>query len=342
MIALKKCVVWDLDNTIWDGICLEGNVSVKPEVLKTISELDNRGILHSIASKGDEGSAMKVLTDNNLEKYFLVPKINWLPKSQNISSISKELDISLDSIAFVDDDEFEREQVEFMLPGVLTIDAEKAEEITSQPDFLTGEVTKEASNRRILYQTERERKNSEKSFNSREDFLLSCEMKLIIRPAHENDIPRILELMTRTHQLNTSGLIFSKNYVTEFILNAAGKTKIIVAELKDKFGEYGIIGTSLSEESTTEWTLKYLAISCRVMGRGIERAFLYAMMKNAFTSGMRIGVAEFRATGKNKLMRTLFQMTGYELNRQTNNSDILIFNKSLNSLPELPKWIELV
>jgi FkbH-like protein len=167
-------------------------------------------------------------------------------------------------------------------------------------------------------------------------------MKLTIRPAHENDIPRILELMTRTHQLNTSGLIFPKNYVTEIILNAAGKTKIIVAELKDKFGEYGIIGTSLSEESTTEWTLKYLAISCRVMGRGIERAFLYAMMKNAFTSGMRIGVAEFRETGKNKLMRTLFQMTGYELNRQTNNSDILIFNKSLNSLPELPKWIELV
>lgn len=342
MSAYRKCVIWDLDNTLWDGVCLEGNVSVKPKVLNTICELDKRGILHSIASRGDEGTAMKVLVENELEKYFLVPKINWLPKSQNISSISKELDISLDSIAFVDDDEFEREQIEFMLPGVLTIDAELAEQIPFQSDFSSGVVTKEASNRRLLYQTERERKKSEKTFNTREDFLLSCRMKLTTRFATELDIPRILELMTRTHQLNTTGLIFSNNYVADLILSEVEKTKILVAELKDKFGEYGIIGTAITVESATEWILKYLAISCRVMGRGIERAFLYTMMMNAYNSGLKFGIAEFRPTGKNKLMRTLFQMTGFELNSKTNNSKILKFKKSLKSLPDFPKWVELI
>ena len=151
MSTLRKCLVWDLDNTLWDGICLEGSVSVRPEVLNAICELDKRGILQSIASRGDEETAMNVLIENNLDRYFLVPKINWLPKAQNISTIQQELNIALDSIAFIDDDLFELEQVAFMLPGVLTLEADKAKEILILPDFTNNEVTKEASERRNKY-----------------------------------------------------------------------------------------------------------------------------------------------------------------------------------------------
>jgi len=285
---------------------------------------------------------LKVLIENNLDSYFLVPKINWLPKAQNISAISRELDIALDAIAFIDDDEFEREQVAFMLPGVMTIEESRAEELPTFPDFSIAEVTKEASDRRIFYQIEMERQKSEQSYALREDFLLSCQMKLKVRPTREQDIPRVLELMTRTHQLNTTGLVFSRDYITDIITNATGNTKIMVAELQDKFGKYGIIGTAIVEEITPEWVLKYLALSCRVMGRGIERAFLCAMMMNACNSGLNLGIAEYQATGKNKLMRALFQMTGFKCDDALSDAGILKFIKPLDRLSEFPKWVELV
>ncbi len=342
MSRLRKCLVWDLDNTLWDGICLEGNVSVRSGAVNAILELDKRGILHSIASRGDEETAMKVLRENALDGFFLVPKINWLPKSQNITAIARELDIGMDAFAFIDDDEFEREQVAFMLPGILTLEAGRTRELPFLSDFIPAEITKEASVRRILYQTELERQRAEQSFASREDFLLSCRMKLKVRPAEEQDIPRLYELITRTHQLNTTGLIFSRDYITEILTQKTGSTKIMVAELEDKYGSYGIIGTAITEDIPPEWLLKYLALSCRVMGRGIERVFLCAMMMNAREAGLLRSIAEYRDTGKNRMMRALYQMTGFKLDDSRGDGEMLRFAKSLDSISELPGWVKLV
>ena len=95
-MSYKKCVVWDLDNTLWDGICLEGNVKVKEDVIQVIKELDERGILHSIASRGEESISFQVLEANSINEFFLVPKINWMQKTNNIIAISKELNIPLE------------------------------------------------------------------------------------------------------------------------------------------------------------------------------------------------------------------------------------------------------
>jgi len=342
MSMLRKCLVWDLDNTLWDGICLEGNVLVRPEVVNAIRELDKRGILNSIASRGDEETAMKVLQENALDRYFLVPKINWLPKSQNISAIARELDIDLGAFAYIDDEEFEREQVAFMVPGILTLEASQVQNLPFLSDFTPAEVTKEASERRILYQTELNRKREKQSFASRKDFLLSCRMKLKVRPAEEQDIPRLCELITRTHQLNTTGLIFARDYITEILAQKTGSTKVMVAELEDKYGSYGIIGTAIAEEIPPEWILKYLALSCRVMGRGIERAFLCAMLMKASDAGLLRTIAEYRDTGKNRMMRALYQMTGFKYDESQSDGEILQFVKSLDGLPEIPAWVKLV
>ena len=281
MSSLKKCLVWDLDNTLWDSVCLEGSVKVKSEVIETIKKLDSRGILHSIASRGDRDLAFSILEENNLQDFFLVPQINWLPKSQSISKISSGLNLSLDTIAFIDDDKFEREQVIFMLPDVLTIEAESAGYLPEYSEFSPLENTKEAHIRRSLYQAELNRKSAEQNYMSRKDFLILCGIKLKIRAMNGNDIPRVLELMTRTHQLNTTGLIMNKNELTNFLVNTSGDLNIMVAELEDIFGSYGIIGVAMYESKKQMWRLKYLAISCRVMGRGIEKAILIKLVQTA-------------------------------------------------------------
>ena len=162
----KKCVVWDLDNTLWDGICLEGDVHVRPVVRDVVNELDQRGIIHSIASRNEEKVALKVLNDNRLFHFFVVPQINWLPKTTNIIAISKALNISLDAVAFVDDDPFELDQIRFMLPDVLTIDSANTSQILDMPEFNPGIVTKESKSRREFYQAEEKRKQAEQHFSS--------------------------------------------------------------------------------------------------------------------------------------------------------------------------------
>jgi len=341
MSQVMKCVVWDLDNTIWDGVCLEGAVLLRRGVVAAIRDLDLRGILHSIASRGDEETARNTLKGFGLHAYFLVPQINWLSKSQSIVRISRELGLPLDSIAFVDDERFEREQVAFMLPEVTTIDSRDADGLPDRPEFTPGTVTNESRERRRLYQAEVTRKQSKKQFASREAFLGSCVMKLKIRSMKEDDTPRVLELMTRTHQLNTTGRVVEREELDRILHDPAGSTRVFVAELQDRFGAYGCIGTAMVNVAGRRMRLEYLAVSCRVMGRGIERAILSWLARSAAQAGVNGFEAEFRDTGKNRMMRALYQMMGLREEPGTDNSGNSLFCARSDRIPEVSPWIEM-
>ena len=340
MSATRKCIVWDLDNTLWDGVCLEGTVALRHPVIQAIRELDGRGILHSIASRGDEDQALSVLEKHDIARYFLVRRINWLPKSQNVIAIAKELDISLGSIAFVDDDEFEREQMAFMLPDVLTVDARGAPALPKMPEFSPGIVTKESQGRRRFYRSELERRRSEGNYPTREEFLLSCAMRLTVRPMNREDIPRVLELMTRTHQLNTTGWVLTQDALAELSEIRSGLPKIFVAELDDKYGPYGIIGTAIVETGPSLWRLKYLAVSCRVLGRGIERAFLVSLLREARDLRLACAEAMYRDTGRNRMMRALYQMMAFRQVGVPDEAGAMIFRARLGDIPHIPRWVE--
>ena len=115
-----KCVVWDLDNTLWEGILQEGdNIVLKEEAAAVIKELDKRGILQSVSSKNDYESAKEKLEEFGLWEYFIYPQINWNPKSEAIETIAKSINIGIDTLAFVDDQEFEREEVSYYNKDVL-------------------------------------------------------------------------------------------------------------------------------------------------------------------------------------------------------------------------------
>jgi FkbH-like protein len=341
MASAKKCLVWDLDNTLWDGVCLEGAVRLRPEAANAIAELDRRGILHSVASRGDAEIALAQLRTFALEEYFLAPKINWLPKPTNILAIGRELDIPLDAMAFVDDEPFELEQVVAMLPDVTALHARQVPTLATLPEFTPSSTTLEASSRRQFYRAESVRKSAEQGYQSRAEFLRACDMRLTLRPVGVSDVPRVVELMTRTHQLNTTGLLYSPDEVRSLAESPGGDRVATLADLTDRFGEYGTIGVGIVRTTSTAWALIYLALSCRVLGRGIERAFLAALLRDAARRGYRAAEALYRETGRNRQMRVLYQVAGFRAAGPGNGEDATVFRLNLDRPPEGPDWVAL-
>src|SRR5258708_11166010 len=131
-----KCLVWDLDNTLWQGVLSEGNdVVLHDNIAMIVKELDGRGILQSIASKNDSTSALKKVDELGLREYFLYPQVNWNSKSASIQEIAKLINIGLDAIAFIDDDPFEREEVKHQLSAVLCLDARELGGLLEMPEM---------------------------------------------------------------------------------------------------------------------------------------------------------------------------------------------------------------
>ena len=187
-----KCVVWDLDNTLWDGVLMEDEqVTLRDETIGVIATLDKRGILNSIASRNDPDVALRKLDELHLSDYFLSPQIGWGSKVASVQEISQSLNLSLDTFAFVDDDPFERDQVVLVIPEVLCIDAHDVSSIPSLPRMIPRFITDDSSRRRLLYLTERERERAEVDFQgSKDDFLATLGMVLTIASATEVDLQR--------------------------------------------------------------------------------------------------------------------------------------------------------
>ncbi|HYW85154.1 MAG TPA: HAD-IIIC family phosphatase [Spirochaetia bacterium] len=339
MPPVRKCLVWDLDDTLWDGTYLEGAVTVRPEARRAIEELDRRGILHSIASRGEEEPARDVLRAEGLLDFFLVPHINWDPKPKNIIAISRALDISLDSIMFIDNDRFEREQVTYMLPEVMVIDASLLAALIDHPSLRVAHVTEEARRRRDFYAAEQQRELAGRDYPDRRTFLESCAMKLILRPMTPGDLPRVLELMSRTHQLNTVGRMLDQSELSS-ILRDRGLFSVMVAELSDRFGGYGTVGTAIVESDASLWKLRYLAVSCRVLGRGVERAILSALLQDAARRGLSQAEAAYRDTGRNRAMLALYQIMGFRRSNGCEEDGTAVFSRTLDGAPAVPSWIE--
>ena len=150
-----KCVVWDLDNTVWDGILLEDSeVRLRPQVPHILKTLDERGILLSIASRNDRDAAMAKLREMGLDDYFLYPQINWNSKASSVAQIAKDLNLALDASAFVDDQPFEREEVAFSHPGVLCVDSAVLDDFLDRPELNPRFITEDSRLRRRMYQAD--------------------------------------------------------------------------------------------------------------------------------------------------------------------------------------------
>jgi methoxymalonate biosynthesis protein len=182
---LVKCLIWDLDNTLWRGTLLEDEkVTVPPEIRGVIAELDSRGILQSIASKNDHDPAWRRLEETGLAEYFVHPRIGWGRKSDSVAEIADSLNFALDTVAFIDDQPTERAEVTFHVAEVRCYPAEQAASITDLPEFSPEVVTIDARRRRQMYQASFRRDAERDSFTGPdEEFLRSLDLSMVIQRA---------------------------------------------------------------------------------------------------------------------------------------------------------------
>ena len=313
-----KCVVWDLDNTIWDGILTEGAVTLRGGIREIMAELDRRGILQSIASKNNLDDAWAQLEAFGIAEYFLYPQINWNPKSGSIRLIREKLNLGIDTFAFIDDSAFEREEVMHAIPEVTAIDAADIDKILDMDMFIPRFITEDTVNRRRMYMADISRESDKAEFRGTdEEFLKSLGMKLSIAPVTEHDLQRAYELTVRTHQLNSTGYTYSYDELREFI--DSDKYIFLIAQLTDKYGDYGKIGLILVE-NTDVMTIKLLLMSCRVMSRGVGSAILIYLEKLSKRLNKRL-LAEFLATDRNRVMYITYKFMGFDELESDNGDD---------------------
>ncbi|MFI6688486.1 HAD-IIIC family phosphatase [Streptomyces sp. NPDC050485] len=320
-----KCLVWDLDDTVWNGTVLEGDAPQPfPEVLATLRALDERGILHAVASRGDHATATAHLQALGIEELFTVLEIGWGAKSDAVRHVAEAINIGIDTVAFIDNDAVERAEVAAAHPAVRVYAAEQAAGLPDLTAFQPPFVTDESRGRRHLYRGELSRKRAQETYTGlAKDFLATLGLVLTVRRATETDLERAHELTVRTHQLNTTGRTYDMSQLRELLASPAHQ--VLVASLEDRFGSYGTIGLALTELTGTDSVLKLLLLSCRVMSRGVGPALIGHLVRDALADGRR-PVAEFVPTEVNRVMLVNLRFSGFDVIERTGDRVLLGFD----------------
>lgn len=331
-----KCVVWDLDNTLWQGTLLEGDdLTLAPGVIDVIRELDRRGILHSVASKNDYDAAWGKLVEFGIDELFLHPQIGWGNKSDSIKEIAEKLRISVAAFAFVDDQQFELDEVSYCLPEVLTIMARDVDTLVSLPRLCPRFITDESTKRRQIYRADIRRSGDELEFaGTGAEFLESLGQCMTVRQAGQDDLRRAEELTLRTSQLNTTG----RTYSYEALRRLAESTdhRLLVTDLQDRYGDSGTVGLALIERRACLWVLELLITSCRVMTRGITGAMISYILQSARVQGTPL-YAHFVANDRNRMMYIAYRFSGfYEISANDNR---LLLKHDLDRIPPYPRHL---
>ena len=334
-----KCVVWDLDETLWRGILLEDRqVALRPGVVAIVKALDERGILQSIASRNDSDQALAQLRAFGLEEYFLCPQINWNAKSASIQAIAQALNIGLEALALIDDQAFERDEVHSAYPQVLCLDVAEIETLLGQPAFTPRFVTEDTRRRRLMVLSNLEREKAAVAFvGAPAAFLSTLGMVLTIEPAVESDLKRAEELTHRTNQLNTTG--YTYDYDALSALRRSPDHRLLIAGLDDNYGTYGRIGLALVECQPGLWTLKLLLMSCRVMSRGVGSVLLTDIMRRAKAAGARLR-AEFIPNGRNRQILITYRFAGFREVQQL--AELSILEHALADIPPDPAYVQVL
>jgi FkbH-like protein len=338
-----KCVVWDLDNTVWDGILLEDReVALRPHVVHLLKTLDERGILHSIASRNDREVAMAKLKELGIDEYFLYPQINWNSKAASVTQIARDVNVGLDAIAFVDDQPFEREEVAFTHRQVLCLDSALLDDLLDRPEFKPRFITEDSRQRRRMYQADIERNREEADYTGpKEEFLATLGMIFTIAPCREEDLQRAEELTVRTNQLNTTGYTYS--YEELDALRQSPRHKLLISSLEDRHGTYGKIGLTLIEMGKTEmgeavWTVKLLLMSCRVMSKGVGTIMIHHVLRMAKEAGVKLR-AELIPNDRNRQMLITYRFAGFKEVEKV--GEVSIMENDFSALQPPPPYVDL-
>jgi FkbH-like protein len=324
---VKKCIIVDLDNTLWGGILGEEGAngitlsdselgSVYQEIQKILKNYKDSGTVLAIVSKNNLEDVLQVFKDNSnmilKEDDFVSKKINWENKVENVVEIAKELNLGLDSFVFLDDNPAERLNVKENLPMVEIIDfpkdvAKLPELLKNLPYFESIEITEEDKKRSSMYKQETERKTFEQDFTNLKNYLYKLGTKIKISKNDLKNIQRIAQLINKTNQFN----LRTKRYSVEEVKNLmkSKDTLVFSVEVWDKFGELGLTGIIIYKLISGEYFIDNFLMSCRVLSRDIELKFLNETLKQLDANIIN---SEYIPTKKNIIVKDLYEKMGFE------------------------------
>ncbi|MGG3309334.1 HAD-IIIC family phosphatase [Paenibacillus lautus] len=337
-----KCLVWDLDDTLWQGTLKEDKAGIKllPGIINVLDTLDRRGIVQSIASRNNWDQVKSKLEELGVGQYFLYPQCHFDSKALSMERIAKELNIGLDTLALIDNDPFERFEINYYAPQIRTYDARQYRDLPEYPEFQIGHATEESENRRQYMQARSRREEAQKEHKgSREQFLKECGMKLQIRLVQERDYPRVVELSHRTNQMNNLLERIDMTFVDSYCKQDG--RYLYVAKLEDRFGAHGLIGTCFVNIVDAEINLDLFCISCRIEGRGIASAFLYTVLERLgqqvpITKAVRCRLVRKQ---RNLPARLLLEMLGFKKSAADNLASTYILQLPLPH--KVFNWLEI-
>ncbi|MBC2714597.1 MAG: HAD-IIIC family phosphatase [Desulfobacteraceae bacterium] len=317
--GMKKCIVLDLDNTLWGGIAGEDGFdgiklgheypgSCYMDFQKGLLRLYNRGIILAINSKNNEEDALEIIDNHPYmalrRKHFAAMRINWQDKVSNLRSLARDLNIGTDSMIFIDDNPVECELLQQFVPEceVICLPVKKPYLIPDVLKKLPGveniKLTTEDRKKGSMYRSQIARKESESGFVNLDDFLKSLEMKVTIEPATSFSVPRIAQLTQKTNQMNLTTKRYTEANIQSFMKSPDSHVFSVAA--KDRFGDHGIIGVFILKLQDGECLIDTFLLSCRVISRDIENTMIAFIFDFAKKQGGQSIIGEYIPTAKNQ------------------------------------------
>ncbi len=329
----KKCLVLDLDNTLWGGVI--GEAGVHGIVLggdagegfvrfqRHVRMLKERGIILAVCSKNNPADAESPFQEHP-DMLLRLSDIScfsasWEPKPEQLRRIAEHLGIGLDSLILVDDDPVERAQVRALLPEVEVVDLpesswEYVRAVRNHPLLQQAWVTEEDAARTDAYRARDRAKQYEEESDTLEDFYRGLEMSARFAPVDANSLPRVAQMVVKTNQFNVLSRRHSAARLAELV--AGPGTLHLTARLRDRFTDHGLVGFLLARTDGDTAEVDSWLLSCRVIGRDLERSMFGAFAREAAATGLRRLVGEYLPTQKNHLVADLYQRLGFRLVRE--------------------------
>jgi FkbH-like protein len=353
-----KVLVADLDNTLWGGIIGEDGINgikLGPEypgaafqqLQRAMLDLSRRGILLAICSKNNPDDAMEALKNHPgmllKLKDFAAVRINWTDKGQNLREIASELNLGIDSLAFIDDNPFEREQLRKLVPKVTIIDLPDdplgyAAAVRDCPAFERLALSSEDQQRTAMYAEQRERTQAEQNFQSKEDFFRYLQQEAEVAPVNAATLARVAQLTQKTNQFNLTTRRYTEQQVAE--MAARPECQVLSIAVRDRFGDHGLVGVAITHDDGNSCEIDTFLLSCRVIGRSVETALLSYLVSKAAARNCRQVVGRFIPTKKNAPAREFYAQHGFE--KQEENHDGSVWSLSLpQNTIAIPDWIRL-
>lgn len=335
-----KLVIWDADNTLWDGTVYytdKENIKLKPGTQAALKEITKRGMINTLCSKNYYEDVEKTLDKFEIKKFFDSPEINWGLKSENIKKLIKKFNVLPSEVCFVDDDPFQRAEVISQIPDLKVIGLGDPLDILSLPEFKPENETEEDRERVKILKEQRNREEAEK--NNKSDykkFLKECNIQMLIRPVQEKDWTRVVQLFNRTNDLTTTGNRYELEKLKESYKN--NEIEIFISELSDKFGDYGLIAEAIVNTRTENWEIKDLTVSCRTMGRGVGSALLIAILRYAKEKGAKTVKGILKEIESNWRMKPLYIKRGFEAIKKEENETTYSYSIT-GKLPDYNEWL---